>query len=47
MLTIALLGLYFNVTANRTAEFVAASAVQNLRHDLFEKNRITFCQSSR
>lgn len=37
MLTIALLGLYFNVTANRTAEFVAASAVQNLRHDLFEK----------
>lgn len=37
MLLIAVIGLYLNIVANRSAELVAALSVQGLRHDLFEK----------
>lgn len=37
MITIAFLGLYLNVVANRKAEMIAALSVKDLRHDLFEK----------
>lgn len=37
MITIAFSGWMFNVIANRNAEWIAASAVKELRHDLFEK----------
>lgn len=37
MLAIALVGWIMNVIANRTAERIAASAIKQLRHDLFEK----------
>ena len=35
MVGIAFLGLYFNISANRRAEEIAALAVKDLRHDLF------------
>lgn len=37
MVGIAFLGLYFNISANRRAEEIAALAVKDLRHDLFAK----------
>lgn len=37
MLAIALVGWIMNIIANRTAERIAASAIKQLRHDLFEK----------
>ncbi len=37
MVVISFLGLYFNISANRRAEEIAALAVKNLRHDLFQK----------
>jgi ATP-binding cassette subfamily B protein len=37
MLIIAFVGWMMNIFANRTAERIAASAIRNLRHELFEK----------
>ncbi|PKK87164.1 MAG: ABC transporter ATP-binding protein, partial [Tenericutes bacterium HGW-Tenericutes-8] len=37
MLIIASVGWVMNIFANRTAERIAASAIRNLRHELFEK----------
>ena len=37
MVVIAGLGVYFNISANRKAERIAADAVKQLRHDLFRK----------
>lgn len=37
MVLIAFVGWYLNVAANRRAEAIAADAVKNLRHDLFQK----------
>ena len=37
MVLVAFLGLFLNVYANRKAEWIAATAVQGLRHDLFAK----------
>ncbi len=37
MVMVALIGVYFNISANRRAERIAADAVKILRHDLFEK----------
>lgn len=37
MALIAILGLYLNIVANRSAELVAALSIEGLRHDLFEK----------
>ena len=37
MVVIAFIGLFFNVIANRQAEYIAAVATKDLRHDLFEK----------
>jgi len=37
MITIAFSGWMFNVIANRNAEWIAASAVKELKHDLFKK----------
>jgi len=37
MLIIAFVGWMMNIFANRTAERIAASAIKNLRHELFEK----------
>lgn len=37
MVAISFLGLYFNISANRRAEEIAALAVKDLRHDLFKK----------
>ena len=37
MVVIAFIGLFFNVIANRQAEYIAAVATKDLRHDLFKK----------
>lgn len=37
MVVIAFVGLFFNVIANRQAEYIAAVATKDLRHDLFKK----------
>lgn len=37
MVLIAFMGLYLNVAANRKAEYIAAQAVEGLRHDLFKR----------
>ncbi len=37
MVVVAGLGVYFNISANRKAERIAADAVKQLRHDLFGK----------
>ena len=37
MVIIAFIGLFFNVIANRQAEYIAAIATKDLRHDLFKK----------
>lgn len=37
MILVAILGVYFNISANRKAERIAADAVKLLRHDLFAK----------
>lgn len=37
MVLIAFMGLYLNVAANRKAEYIAANAVEGLRHDLFKR----------
>jgi ATP-binding cassette, subfamily B, multidrug efflux pump len=37
MVVISFLGVIFNISANRTAEYIAAMAIKDLRHDLFEK----------
>lgn len=37
MVIIAFIGLFFNVIANRQAEYIAAVATKDLRHDLFKK----------
>lgn len=37
MVLVAMLGVYFNISANRKAERIAADAVKQLRHDLFAK----------
>lgn len=37
MFLVALIGWIMNIYANRTAEYIAASAIENLRYDLFKK----------
>jgi len=37
MVVIAFIGLFFNVIANRQAEYIAAVATKDLRHNLFKK----------
>ena len=37
MVFVAFLGLFLNVYANRKAEWIAATSIQGLRHDLFQK----------